>query len=401
MIDDGQVYQLSYWALNGTPEVWQDFDASFSCVESFIWETSYIHTIYVRSDGPNITQWSREDYEIGGGSSDAVLYTQQSLTDAQKAQARENIGTIAEGVEETTVVDVEWGTLPSGGTKGQTLVKQSAMDNDAVWGDAFKYGVISQTQTWIGSASTGYDYTMSDLVYGYIPQANIDLYTAAGATFNATTGYFELNGLTDISYEEMKVIYAKSFPLKARVFLDMALSGYQTQTRTNFPIWDNSFTSYGSVATQGQNLQGVCSYNSTIEVFAFYNLGNTDTGLKNNKSLASIQYAFGTLAENASTQGSRLKKVIGVLNIGGITSTYRAFWNAINLESIQIKQAKAAIDFSQSSRLSVESILYLINNSTTTSFTVTLHPTAYARAIADTDVQAALQAHTNVTLASA
>lgn len=46
---------------------------------------------------------------VQGGSGDAVLYTAQSLTDAQKLQARTNIGTIAEGTETTTVV--ETGTL--------------------------------------------------------------------------------------------------------------------------------------------------------------------------------------------------------------------------------------------------------------------------------------------------
>jgi len=63
----------------------------------------------------------------------------------------------------------------------------------------YKRGVIRQTQTWTGSDATGYDYTMSNLVYGLIPQASIDLFVNAGAVFNSETGYFELNGLTDNS----------------------------------------------------------------------------------------------------------------------------------------------------------------------------------------------------------
>ena len=69
-----------------------------------------------------------------------------------------------------------------------------------------KIGVISQTQTWSGSGSNPRTYVMSNLVTGLIPQANIDLFESAGAVFNESTGYFELNGLTDISYNEMSAI---------------------------------------------------------------------------------------------------------------------------------------------------------------------------------------------------
>lgn len=60
-----------------------------------------------------------------------------------------------------------------------------------------------------------------------------------------------------------------------------------------------------------------------------------------------------------------------------------------------------SIEFKQSPLLSTASVAYLINHAGTAAITITLHATAYARAIADADVQAALAAHTNVTLASA
>ena len=78
----------------------------------------------------------------------------------------------------------------------------------AVYDFVGKQGVIRQTQTWTQAADMGYDYVMSNLVRGAIPQANIDLFTSAGAIFNEESGYFELNGLTDISYEEMCSIYS-------------------------------------------------------------------------------------------------------------------------------------------------------------------------------------------------
>ena len=70
-----------------------------------------------------------------------------------------------------------------------------------------KMGVLRQTQTWTRAADGGYDYTMSNPVRGLIPQANIDLFESAGAVFNEQTGYFELNGLTDVSYEEVTNAY--------------------------------------------------------------------------------------------------------------------------------------------------------------------------------------------------
>ena len=52
--------------------------------------------------------------------------------------------------------------------------------------------------------------------------------------------------------------------------------------------------------------------------------------------------------------------------------------------------------------VSSKSILYMIQNEAATSaITITLHADAYARAMANTDIVAALEAHPNVSLASA
>ena len=55
-----------------------------------------------------------------------------------------------------------------------------------------------------------------------------------------------------------------------------------------------------------------------------------------------------------------------------------------------------------SPNLSINSVVNLINSAVTTkSVIITLHATAYARAIADADVKSALDAHPNVSLAQA
>ena len=49
--------------------------------------------------------------------------------------------------------------------------------------------------------------------------------------------------------------------------------------------------------------------------------------------------------------------------------------------------------------LSAESVQYMIENATDKTITITLHPEAYERAIADAGVQTALANKTNVSLA--
>ena len=73
-----------------------------------------------------------------------------------------------------------------------------------------------------------------------------------------------------------------------------------------------------------------------------------------------------------------------------------------SLETVYITGLKYNLSFADSARLSAASVLYMIQNEAATSaITITLHPTAYARAVADADVQTALAAHPNVSLASA
>lgn len=78
------------------------------------------------------------------------------------------------------------------------------------------------------------------------------------------------------------------------------------------------------------------------------------------------------------------------------------FLSCFNLEEVKINSIRVSLSFSDSPNLSKDSILYMIQNSAATSaITITLHPTAYAMAIADSDIQAALQEKTFVSLAQA
>ena len=65
----------------------------------------------------------------GGGSADAVLYTEQTLTDAQKAQARTNIGVDLTGYQKTADADAKYLPL-AGGTATGTIIAPSFQTGD-------------------------------------------------------------------------------------------------------------------------------------------------------------------------------------------------------------------------------------------------------------------------------
>lgn len=248
----------------------------------------------------------------------------------------------------------------------------------AVFDASAKYGVISQTQTWTQAADGGYDYVMSNPVRGLIPKANIDLFESAGATFNAVTGYFELNGLTDISYEEMRVIYTEAkttYPFHRYQY-------YNTKARTTLPA-NPMFFNYASAVGVGGLFM-----NSNIEVVRFTDESAYNT-INNIPNFADIGSAFNY---------NRFVKDVSYFRANGGGS---AFAGAFSLERAMIAGISQSLSFSESPRLTAASVAYMVSNAGTATITITLHATAYARATADPAVQAALAAHTNVTLASA
>ena len=244
-----------------------------------------------------------------------------------------------------------------------------------------KIGVISQTQTWTQASDGGYDYTMSDPVRGLIPQANIDLFESAGAVFNEQTGYFELNGLTDLSYEDMVAIYGVKNALRSP---SRSCLSVPARTVPNFPV-----NTYNNINTDFE----YAFKSSNVEIL----FTNTSNSVSNSVNLQKVTQLF---------YDCKYLKKCGYLRAvsagaSGFTSQY-IFYNCFSLEDIYIRELKGSIRLDYSPRLTTASILFMIEQETAgAAFTITLHATAYARATADADITAALAVHTNVTLASA
>ena len=97
----------------------------------------------------------------------------------------------------------------------------------------------------------------------------------------------------------------------------------------------------------------------------------------------------------------KLAKIFNILDVSAVSSFNHVFVECSNLRDISLKGLNANIDLSGASNLSMTSIVYAVTNAGTATLTITLAPAVYAAAVADADVQAALAAKPNVTLANA
>lgn len=83
-----------------------------------------------------------------------------------------------------------------------------------------------------------------------------DLYISAGAKYNEQTGYYELNGLTDITEEQMRIIWQEN------------LSGWYLRGRTNLPMNISARGTAGGY-NNGIDISNMCQNNYNITIFNF------------------------------------------------------------------------------------------------------------------------------------
>lgn len=222
-----------------------------------------------------------------------------------------------------------------------------------------------------------------------------DMYISAGAVYNEETGYYELNGITDIDEKEMREIYSKYL---IDIGTNMEASGWLSMgnrtIRTNLP----SLTRAGIFSTLSNSI----SSGNYIEVL---NIGTSNSNSK--------CYVGRTVAV-AHGLFPKLREVIGIWryhdpNPNKFDFSYgQPFSKCPLLEEIRMEKINKSHTFAVSPNLSKESVLYMITNANPPSgaavgsITITLHPTAYARLKDDADIVAALEAKRGiVTLVSA
>lgn len=256
--------------------------------------------------------------------------------------------------------------------KVKPLADSIGSDSDAASANGSLYARIKKNATDI------YDYA-SKMSSGTLR----DLYISAGAKYNEATGYYELNGLTDITEEEMRVIYKYAGTPQVR-----GAFAY-SKARTNLPM------------------SGM--YNGWLCGVMFYGCLNLEVAYLGNRQSSPTYYDEPFIyseGDNCFYLCQKLKKIYGRIYQRNTWSLM--FGECLALEEVRIAELYSSIQLSWSPNLSKESVQYMITNANPPSgaaagsIAITLYPTAYARLKDDADIVAALEAKGGiVTLVSA
>lgn len=189
-------------------------------------------------------------------------------------------------------------------------------------------------------------------------------------------GYWYLNGLGDLTNNDMLNVLWTNKP-----FLFALFAGTAHKFRTNICFEDNNAFIFNS--------RGACDElirrNIKIEVL---------------RLPISDNYDYSPGSANGLCNSSNVIHIINILNGVHISSFNNSFYKS-KLRTIKIKNLKCNVSFNDSV-ITLKSVLYMITNEAATSaISITLNADAYARAMANADIVAALEAHPNVSLASA
>lgn len=250
----------------------------------------------------------------------------------------------------------------------------------------YKIGVLGEAGV-LSYTCTSPAKKLCDDIYDYASKMNSgtlrDLYISAGAKYNEATGFYELNGLTDITEEQMRTIWQED------------LSGWYQKGRTNLT---RNISVKGNTGgyNGGIDIACICINNKNLQVF---NLGADcfarymDSAFRECSNLETIDTRFRVVPYDTS---------LGI-------NTFRG---CIKLKDVRFNnhylRMKATLNLYDSPLISKESVLSAItttDNASATSagfLTITLHADAYARLKDDADIITALEAKNGVvTLVSA
>lgn len=191
----------------------------------------------------------------------------------------------------------------------------------------------------------------------------IDLWNTACGTYgryNAVTGFFELNGLTDITYEQAIPILQNHGSL---FIIDKPLP--HQEVRTNIP--EPVYPTYGGYSNP--RLRTKFNYCDKLEVAAV--CSPTEKTIK----VDDLSYIFHGC--------NKLVTVLGTLQpSASVTDIEYAFKSCYKLKDIKINMiiSSAPISLPDSPLISLDSLTYLVNSySVGKSYSITVHPDVYAK----------------------
>lgn len=197
-----------------------------------------------------------------------------------------------------------------------------------------------------------------------------DLYISAGAVYNEQTGFYELNGLTDITEEEMRIIWQED------------LSGWYINGRTNLTRNIGERGNAGGY-NGGIDICNICHNNSNITKFNFG------------------QAPFARYLDNAFSGCTKLETIdtrFPITPYGGVVGP-SIFRDCLALKEVRFNMRyinySTKVYFPASSLISKDSVLSIIKTTKTEGsvkplVVVGLNEAAYNRLKDDTDITAAL-----------
>lgn len=188
----------------------------------------------------------------------------------------------------------------------------------------------------------------------YKGTAQTDLYVARGAVYNADTGLYELNGLTDITEDQMREIYLYT---ASRIYdFNMSYTFSALYIRTNFPVNKRYMANREFIGTFF-----ICR---DIEVIYI----SDKTGMVN--SFNSPFY-----------QCQSLREIMGEIIITPIKQFYfNPFANCWALTTFKLTGVSNNLSLSASPKIDLASMKWMIDNANNTAaITITVHPELYAK----------------------
>lgn len=196
-------------------------------------------------------------------------------------------------------------------------------------------------------------------------QGNRALYVAAGAVYNQNTGFYELNGLTDITEEEMKVIYVQTNHMDYIENMNDVFSALNFRTNLGFKqvrrVYNRTF-----------NLKNAFRENKNLEVLKLGDSTNDNWVVKCSDVQDFVYYC------------RNLKEIIGYIECPVVVN----FLYTPLLEEIRFKNIVRDFGIKDSPLISLNSLQYLITNAANTSpITVTVHADVYAKIQDETNVE--------------
>ena len=211
---------------------------------------------------------------------------------------------------------------------------------------------------------------------------------AVGAVYNAATGFFELNGLTDLTAADMRKILA--FGMFAPLSYGAGSVGGNFSDRF---VRTNILSNTGSDA-----LRNACTFNHFC-----YNQKIMESCVVGEQRSADYSFLASPTSFRAEFRNCRkLKEIIGVMNLDLLKSDSGGdgfLQSCAALETIHLRRLKNSLRFNDCAALSVESIDEMVDFAiNTTPITLTFHPEAYDR-IPESLFAAAIEKQ--ITLASA